>query len=51
MDALLTRSIRWHDAAMTRTLSAVLLLCAIAACADGKAKVEAAAKKLDTAVD
>ena len=36
---------------MTRTLSAVLLLCALAACDDGKAKVEAAAKKLDNAVD
>ncbi len=36
---------------MTRTLSAVLLLLAIAACDDGKAKVEAAAKKVDNVVD
>jgi hypothetical protein len=36
---------------MTRTLAAVLVLVAVAACDDGKAKVEAAAQKVDHAVD
>ena len=36
---------------MIRTLAAVLMLTALVACNDGKAKVEAAVKKADQAVD